>query len=121
MTPLLLTDDYCGRPPTVNAQHQHKFVSVLLMTLSLLIASGCCTKEKLIQDPTVVKTTVTKFVAVPSALLVQHAPVTIPEGEVTFSETNDILALDRATIKTLNGQLKEIGSLTVPEDMIVVE
>lgn len=63
---------------------------------------------------------VTEYIGVPAELTMQRNKITLPE-ELTYGEALEHWAIDRATIDTLNGQLRAIQSLENPSPEIPVE
>lgn len=70
-----------------------------------------CGSTEIVTQPVPVEVEVTKFIPVPSEHLVQRIPSTLPEV-LTYGEALQLWAEDRASIRTLNGQLRAIEELT---------
>ncbi len=77
----------------------------------LLISLAACGSTEIVTQPVPVEVEVVRYIAVPSEHLVERAPSTIPERP-TYADIITLFAADRASIVTLNAQLRAIRELS---------
>ena len=84
---------------------------VLILPLILLLSTGCV-REVIVEKPVPVEVPgPVEWRDIPPNLLIQHNKSTIPEA-LTYGEALQLWAEDRASIESLNGNIRAISSLS---------